>query len=114
MHNPLTSVSQIIEREAKFTRVQLHRGKALEALFIDYVQHLPTWNGWHIVVKHGDSGIRSMHFAASKTQTSKGLWGSHLMHEVTIDIQDSGFSRSFTHDMCLPDLLKHSFRYSLL
>jgi hypothetical protein len=63
------------------------------------------------MVKHGYSGIWPVYFAARKAQTGKGLWGSHLMYQVTVDIENGGLPRRFTHGVAVPDFLKHGFWY---
>src|SRR6266516_3074271 len=116
MHNSLARIGHIIEGKVKLTRIPLHGGQALQALFINHVQYAPSWDGWHIVVEHGNGGIWPVYFAASQAQTSKGLRGSHLMYEMTVDIQYGGFSRNLSHDVSVPDFLKHCFwhRYQFL
>src|SRR5436309_14604757 len=114
MHDPLPRIGHIIEREAKFLCVPLHRGQALQALFIHYIQYPPSWDGWHIMIKHGYSGVGPVYFTTSKTQTRESLRRSHFMHEVTVDIQNGGFSGCVTDNMGIPDLLKHGFWLLLL
>ena len=114
MYNALASVCYIIKSETKFSGVLLHRGQALKAIFIHNIQHTPAWDGGHIMIKHADSSIGPMHRATSKSQTSKSLWGSHLVYEMSIDVQNGGFSRDITYNVCFPDLLKHSLWLSLL
>src|SRR5229473_733283 len=114
VHDPLPRIGHIIQGQAKFLRVPFHGGQALLALFIHHVQHAPSWDGWHIMVKHGNGGIGPAYLAGGETQTSKGLWGGHFMYKVTVDIQNGGFSRRLTYDVGIPDLLEHGFWFRLL
>src|SRR5439155_11496361 len=94
--------------------VLFQRPYGLNTIFIHHVQHTPSRSGWHVMVKHRDGCIWSMYHAASDSQTSEGLRGSHLVHKVSINIQNGGFSGGIANDVSIPDFLKHCFWFSLL
>src|SRR6266487_6846695 len=114
MYNPLASIGHIIKCEAKFLSIPLHSGQTLKAFFIHHIQYTPSRSRWYVMVKHRDGGIRPVYGAVSKSQTSESLWRSHLVYEMSIDIQNGGFSRGITYDVGVPDFLKHCLWFSLL
>src|SRR5439155_8800637 len=114
MHNPLARIGHIIVCEAKFLSIPFHGGQALETLFIHHVQDTPSRSCWYVMVKHRDGGIRPVYRAVSKSQTSEGLWRSHLVHEMSINIQNGRFTGCITYNVGVPDLLKHGLWHSLL
>src|SRR6266700_5389256 len=114
MYNPLAGIGHIIKCEAKFLSIPLHSGQTLETLFIYHIQYTPSRSCWYVMVKHRDGCIRPVYRAVSKSQTSESLWGSHLVYEMSINIQNGGFSRSITYYVGIPDLLKHCLWHSLL
>src|ERR1700694_1581193 len=86
MHNSLAHILHIVEGQVKFARVAFHGGKAFHALLINNVEHTSSLNRWHVMIEDSDSGIFSMHWPSSHTQTRESLRRSHFVYKVAVDI----------------------------
>ena len=62
---------------------------------------------WHIVVGHGYRRLGAAHVPTGQLQTLKRLRRSHLVGEVTINIQERGAVLFGPHHVRLPDFFKH-------
>ena len=61
--------------------------------------------GGDVVVLGGDGQVRAAYLATSKTKTVKGLWASHFVNEMQIDVQQIWFAFGAANYVICPDLL---------
>ena len=61
MHNALSLVIHVEECKIKIDGVLLHRCDTQFTVAVYHVQHLTSIDGWYIVVKHRDGGVRTTH-----------------------------------------------------
>jgi hypothetical protein len=61
--------------------------------------------GRYIVVDHAESLLRRAHLAASEAQSLECLRARYLVHEMAIDVDETGPVRLLVHQMVVPDLV---------
>ncbi len=61
--------------------------------------------GRHVVIDHEEGLIRRVHLAAGQPQAFERLWARHFMHDMTIDIDQSGAIRRLLDQMIIPDFV---------
>src|SRR3546814_11834653 len=62
--------------------------------------------GRHIVVGHRQRRLGMAQLAAGEAKSFEGLGRSHLVHEVTVDVDEAGAVVLTVDHMTVPDLVK--------
>src|SRR3954447_11301598 len=68
--------------------------------------------GRYIVVDHAERLFRRSHLAASEAQSLECLRARYLVHEMAIDVDETGAVRLLVHQMVVPDLVVKRTRLS--
>src|SRR3546814_1810767 len=66
--------------------------------------------GRHIVVGHRQRRLGMAQLAAGEAKSFEGLGRSHLVHEVTVDVDEAGAVVLTVDHMTVPDLVKQGAR----
>ena len=72
---------------------------------------LAAVGGRHVVIDHGERLIGRMHLAPGGAQALEGLRRGHLVHQMAVDIDETGAVRLFVHQMVVPDLVVERTRF---
>ena len=67
--------------------------------------------GGDVVVDHTQRLLRRAHGSPGEPQPLEGLRAGHLMHEMTVDIDETGAVRLFVDQMSFPDLVVERARH---
>src|SRR6266852_1381860 len=102
MHYSLASIIHIKEGQPKIPGILLHGSNHQRTVFIHNIEHLAPRYRWHVVVKHGNSGIRSAYRDTGHAQARKRLRRGGLMHKVAVNIEDGRLSRGLTNYVSIP------------
>ena len=110
MDNPLARVTQVEQRHSEILTV-LPQG--LDLLGGNRVlDRLKLVAGRDVVIRNGKSRLRNPNFPSSHPEPFKGLRGSHLMDQMTIDVYDA-VSILLVNEMSVPNFFKKGFWHSL-
>src|SRR5512144_2155958 len=66
---------------------------------------LATVGGRNVVINYRQCFVGCMHLAAGGAQAFKGLWRGHLMHEMTININETRPIRLLVNQVVFPDFV---------
>jgi hypothetical protein len=72
---------------------------------------LAAVGGRHVVIDDGERLVRRMHLAAGGAQTLEGLRARHLVHQMTVDIEETSAVRLFVYQMVVPDFVVERTRF---
>ncbi len=113
----LTAVVLVEVFDAEIARVRRHGLDLGRRLRVG--DALRAVGGLDVVIDHGERLLRRAHFAAGQAQALEGLRARHLVHEVTVDVEEAGAVRLRVDEMVVPDLVvegarRHAKRYSVL
>ncbi len=103
MDDALAAVALVIVLDAEQPRVLGEGGDLQRRLGV--VDAFGAVGGGHVVVDHGKRLLRCPHLAPGHAQALEGLRARHLMHQVTVDIEQAGAVRRLVHQMGVPDLV---------
>ena len=96
--------------EAEELRVVGEIGDLLLALRVGIL--LPPIGSRHVVIDHAQRLVRRMHLAAGEPQALERLRARHLVHEMSVDIDQAGAARLLVDQMVGPDLVVECTRAS--
>ena len=109
MHNTLTQIVHRVIANAEFLAV-LREGFHLYARgFILDDTLLSLRRGWHVVVWHGQCGIRPANLASSDAKPFKSLRAGHFMNEVAVDVYEASAIILRMDEVAFPDFIVESF-----
>ena len=67
--------------------------------------------GLHVVVDDAQRLFRRMHLALMQQQAFERLRAGHLVHQMAVDIDETGAVRLLVHQMVVPDLVVEGTRF---
>ena len=105
MHNALADIVYVENWDAGCPTVLLESFNLLGRHRI--FNRLVPVGRWHVMVGHGYRRLGAAHVPAGQLQTLKRLWRSHLVGEVTVNIQERGAVLFGSHHVRLPYFFKH-------
>ena len=71
---------------------------------------LPPIGGRHVVVDDAQRLLRRAHLAAGQPQSLERLRARHLVHEMPVDIDETGPVGAFVDEMIVPDFIVEGAR----
>ena len=94
--------------DAEILGVLRHDGDLLGAFRIGI--GLRAIRGRHVMIYYGQRLLRRMYLAPRRAQAFEGLRRGHLVHEMAVDIEQTGSVRLLVHQVVVPDLVVESAR----
>ena len=70
--------------------------------------------GRHIVVDDAERLVGRAHLAAGQAQAFECLRARHLVHEMAVDVDETGAVRLLIHQMVFPDLVVERARHAVM
>ena len=109
MHDPLTHIGHRVIVNTEILGVLVQRGHLDGAVFGHVLGVFTARRGRHVVVRHGNGFLWCPHFAARHAQPFEGLRAGHLVHKVTVDIEQTGAVFGLMGDVGIPDFVIKRF-----
>src|SRR5579859_4308271 len=111
MDNTVALIIQVKEINASRDGITLQRSNLKCPIRIQYrniapFAIVPNRSSMNAMINHSKRSIGPSHQPASRLQRGKRLWGSNLMDQVAIYIEQRTLPRLFTDHMSLPNFFK--------
>ena len=104
VHDALANVVDVEQRDAELAAVLL-QGLDLDARLL-FGDALRTIGGRHVVVGDRQGGVGAAHRATALAQALERLRARHLVHQMTVDVQQAGAVVLLVDQVRLPDLVE--------
>src|SRR3954468_21045713 len=105
MNDSLALVGEIEELNAGVVAILAESLDLLRGDRVDDVEAVGG-NRWDVVVDRGDGAIGTADLAAIDAQPFEGLWGSDLVNEMEVDVNERRLTGGFAHDVRRPDFIE--------
>ena len=109
MHDTLADIRNRIIVNAKISCVFIQRFH-LNAAFGIVDAFGTIQRGGHIMIWHSNGFFRRAHFAPVHSKAFKSLRAGHLMHKMTVNIQQTSAILGLMRHMRIPDFIVKCFR----
>ena len=109
VHDALVAAGHIEQRNAVSRAIPRQRLDLQAGILVEHGK-LAVLRGYGMV--HDRKGqVGAADFATGGLQAGKGLRRGDLMNQVAVNIDKGGLAGDFTHQVRLPNLVVHGFRY---